>query len=474
MNPQAAAKARHEWRWAASLRHRLLAATVAALVLALALAGVFLSGLFRDHVTRQFEASLTLQLDQLTARLEFDAQGQPLIDTQALSDPRWQTPYSGLYWQIDRMSASGQSRSGVLRSRSLWDTQLTLQADTLNTGSLHVHHGVGPKGAEVLMVERTVRSDESPGVGWRLIVAGDLEQTMAAATRFNRLLALALLALGVMLAVAAWAQVAVGLAPLRALQGALSDVREGREARLQGRFPVEVQPLIDDFNGVLDRNADVVQRARSHAGNLAHALKTPLAVLIQAAEQASHSNAKADELPQLVQEQVTLARRHIDWHLARSRMAAAQRLPGLRTPLAPVVKGLLRVMQRVNAERELALQATPIPEAWAFGGEAQDLQEMLGNLLDNACKWARSAVHVSATRSNGQLVLVIEDDGPGIAQAQRETALARGERLDERTPGSGLGLAIVADLVQLYGGTLSLEASPMGGLLVRLSLPATA
>ena len=474
MSSPGAAQAHRSWRWTASLRYRLLAATVAALLLALVLAGLFLAGLFRDHVTRQFEASLKLQLDQLTAQLEFDPSGQPVIDTQALSDPRWQTPYSGLYWQIDRMGHNDQTRSGVLRSRSLWDTQLALQADQLANGALHVHLGEGPKRAQVLMVERTVRSDDSPGAGWRLIVAGDLLQTMEAATRFNRLLALALLALGAALALAAWAQVAIGLAPLRALQRALGDVREGKEPRLQGRFPVEVQPLIDDFNGVLDRNAEVVQRARSHAGNLAHALKTPLAVLGQAAEQASRAHTKPEELPRLVQEQVALSRRHIDWHLARSRMAAAQRLPGQRTPLAPVISGLLRVMQRVSAERQLTFQTMPLPEEWAFGGEAQDLQEMLGNLLDNACKWARSTVRVSASRQVNQLTIVIEDDGPGIAQAQREAALARGERLDENTPGSGLGLAIVADLARLYEGELSLQTSPLGGLLVSLSLPASA
>lgn len=474
MNTRPTASAQRRWRWTASLRHRLLVATVAALVVALALAGLLLAGLFRDHVTRQFQDALTLQLDQITARLAFDASGQPLIDPNALSDPRWQTPYSGLYWQIDRMSPDGQARSGMLRSRSLWDTQLALQVDTLSDGSLHVHNGRGPKDAQVLIVERTVRSEDSPGARWRLVVAGDMQQTLAATKGFNRLLALALLALGAALTLAAWAQVAMGLAPLRALQSAVAEVRAGREPRLQGRFPAEVQPLIDDFNGVLDRNAEVVQRARSQAGNLAHALKTPLAVLGQAAQQAAAPGNLSDDLPRLVQEQVALSRRHIDWHLARSRMAASQRLPGLRTPLAPAVQGLVRVMQRVHADRQLTQEADPIPDEWAFSGESQDLQEMIGNLLDNACQWARAAIRISATRSQAQLVITIEDDGPGIPLAQRESALVRGERLDEKTPGTGLGLAIVAELAQLYGGSLTLEASPMGGLLARLSLPAAA
>ncbi|MEX1166814.1 MAG: ATP-binding protein, partial [Hydrogenophaga sp.] len=171
-------------------------------------------------------------------------------------------------------------------------------------------------------------------------------------------------------------------------------------------------------------------------------------------------------------EQVALANRHIDWHLKRSRMAAAQRLPGLRTPLAATLAGLMRVMQRVHAEHHLALNASPIPAQWAFSGEAQDLQEVLGNLLDNACKWARTTVQVSATRTEDKLTIVVEDDGPGIERAQREAALTRGERLDENTPGSGLGLAIANDLVRLYGGQLELEGSALGGLRVRLTLPA--
>ncbi|AOW15117.1 histidine kinase [Hydrogenophaga crassostreae] len=464
--------ARPPRHWAHSLRLRLLAATLVALALALLLSGWILSGLFKEHVMRQFEVTLTQQLDQLTAQLDFDVQGQPLIDPATLSDPRWQKPYSGLYWQIDKVSPNQQTRAGVLRSRSLWDTQLTLTADALDDGALHVHHGNGPQGASVMMIERTVRSADSPDARWRLVVASDSQPTLAAIASFNQTLALALGALALLLALAALAQVAIGLAPLRKMQTALQAVREGRRSRLQGAFPLEMQPLIDDFNGVLDRNAEVVARARTQAGNLAHALKTPLAVLGQAAEQ---SQARpAPELAALVSEQVETARRHIDWHLARARVAASTRLPGLRTPVAPVIAGLLRVMQRVNAARELSFTTHDTHADLAFAGEAQDLQEMLGNLLENAAQWARAAVQVHVERVADRLVIQVEDDGPGIALAQRETALSRGGRLDERAPGSGLGLAIVADLAQLYGGSIALETSALGGLRVCLKLPAAA
>ncbi len=462
------------WRRANSLRLRLLAATLVALALALMLAGVLLSGLFRDHVMRQFEATLTQQLDQVTARLEFDAAGQPLIDPQTLSDPRWQKPYSGLYWQLDRTSADGLSRAGVLRSRSLWDTSLPLLADELADGAVHVHQGKGPLDAPLLMLERKVKIAEQPDARWRIVVAADMQDISGAVDSFNGVTAASLAVLLVLLVLAALAQVAVGLSPLRAMQRALADVHEGRTQRLQGRFPTEVQPLIDDFNAVLDRNTEVVARARTQAGNLAHALKTPLSVLAQAAAEAQAAQGR--DLARLVKEQVALSRRHIDWHLARARVAATRRLPGQRTAVGPVLASLVRVMERVHAERGIAITLQADGAPLFFAGEEQDLQEMLGNLLDNACKWARSSVTVQAEAVMGSappcLQVQIQDDGPGIDAAHLAVVGARGVRLDESVPGTGLGLAIVQDLVGLYGGELSLQPAASGGLRASLRLPA--
>ena len=267
---------------------------------------------------------------------------------------------------------------------------------------------------------------------------------------------------------------AVGLAPLRTLQRALGAVHGGQALRIQGRFPLEVQPLVDDFNAVLDRNAEVVARARTQAGNLAHAIKTPLAAMAQAAVSAqqlqAHPQQVGGDLAGVVIEQVAAARRHVDWHLARSRAAAAQGVPGLTVAVAPVVEGLLRVMDRVHAARGLDLACEPIPPDLAFAGEEQDLHEILGNLLDNACKWAHRRVQVSVEEG---LRIVIEDDGPGIDEARRQAVLARGSRLDESVPGAGLGLAIVHDLVTLYGGRLTLDRSSLAGLRATLDLPGT-
>jgi signal transduction histidine kinase len=459
---------KHRWR-PGSLRFRLLAATVVALGVALVLAWLLLAGLFREHVIRQFELALTEQLDQLTARLEVDASGQPQIDPQRLSDPRWQRPYSGLYWQLDQLSIDGQTRRAVLRSRSLWDTSLALEADAMADGQRHVHQAIGPQAQPLLLVERTVRIGEAPGTSWRLVVAADMAQTEQAVRGFNQILALSLAGLGLLLVLAALAQVTVGLAPLKTLQRALTQVRAGNEPRLQGSFPDELQPLIQDFNAVLERNAEATARARTQAGNLAHALKTPLAVMGQAAGDAGGR----ETLPILVTEQVALAQRQLDWHLARARAAATQGLPGQRTAVGPVLQGLLRVMGKVHADRALEWRAPAPDEAIWFAGEAQDLQEMLGNLLDNAGRWARDRVAVDLQQQGQRLQITINDDGPGIAPERRAAALTRGVRLDESAPGSGLGLHIVAELSGLYGGSVELGDSPLGGLRVRLNLPAT-
>lgn len=453
-----------------SLRLRLLGATLITLCLALTVAHAWLGSQFRDHVMRQFDASLVLQLDQLTARLAWDAQGQPQIDPRSLSDPRQDRPYGGLYWQLDRLDPDGQTRTGVLRSRSLWDTQLTLRTDTLADGGLHTHEGVGPQGRTVRIVERSLAVNEQPQARWRLMVAADTHEALTAAEEFSSVLGASLAGLGLLLTLAALAQVAVGLSPLQAMQRALQQVRQGRSPRLEGRFPGEVQPLIDEFNGVLDRHAEVVTRARTQAGNLAHALKTPLAVLGQAARRPHSRPEDGQALARLVDEQVQVAERHVHWHLARSRAAASLGLPGQRTPVQPVLAGLVRVMNKLHVKRDLVIIEPPAD--MAFAGEAQDLQEMLGNLLDNACRCARRVVQVRCACEGGQLHIVIEDDGPGIAPEQRAVVLQRGVRLDESAPGSGLGLAIVVELASLYGGELCLGESQAGGLRANLRLPA--
>lgn len=293
-------------------------------------------------------------------------------------------------------------------------------------------------------------------------------------------LLLALAALLGLLGLAAAAQVWFGLAPLRAMRQSLADLNAGTTDRLGGNLPAEVQPLVDDFNHALQRLDDGLASARTQAGNLAHALKTPLAVLRQAADAAVQPGAAPPDpaLHQLaaqVQEQVTRAQQHIDWHLRRARAAAhAGAHQRASCELVPVLQGLMRVMDKLHAKRalDMALHThTDLPATVAV--EAQDLHDMLGNLLDNACQWAHSEVSVRTVADGpAHLCVVVEDDGPGIPAALRMHMLARGARLDETTPGSGLGLAIVTELAGLYGGALTLAESPLGGLSARLRLPA--
>lgn len=460
--------------WRQSLRIRLLVGTLFWIAGTILVAGWGLGTLFRQHVEAQFHAELRTHLDQLTAQLALDAQGHPQL-ALPLSDPRFGRPYSGYYWQVDAIGPAGTGFAPAqLRSRSLWDIALAVPEDALAEGDMHVHQIAGPQGKRLSVVERSVRIDDGldgkPHT-LRLLVAADADLMTDPVSRFNGALWLALGVLGAGLVLAAVVQVSVGLFPLRAMRKALTRVRAGETLRLEGDFPVEVMPLVAEFNSVLAHNADVVERARTHAGNLAHALKTPLSVLSNAAQA---KEPQGPELARLVLEQIGVARRQVDYHLARAQAAAATRVPGAKTVLLPVVEGLVRVMQRIHASRELGIAVQPWPEALAFRGEAQDLQEMLGNLLDNACKWAAHRVSIHAHTDGATLTIALDDDGPGLDAPQREAVLRRGVRADEQVPGSGLGLAIVDDLARLYGGKVELLDSPLGGLRAVLTLPATA
>lgn len=460
-----------------SLRVRLLVGTLSWIAASILVAGWGLGTLFRQHVTTQFHAELTSQLDQLSAQFTLDSQGRPQL-TLALSDPRLTQPYSGYYWQVDQLADSPggpPATLGQLRSRSLWDHVLALPADVLNDGVTHQHRVMGPQGQMLGVTERSLRiADTADGQArtFRLMTAANERLMHEPVERFNGMmwLALGLLAAGLMLA--AVVQVLVGLAPLRTLQAALAKVRQAETQQLEGAFPMEIMPLIDDFNKVLAQNAEVVTRARTHAGNLAHALKTPLSVLANAADAARGKSPATAALAQLVTDQVAVARQQVDYHLSRAQVAASSRLPGARTSVQPVVDGLVRAMRRIHAERQLTLTVEPCAVSLGFRGEAQDLQEMLGNLLDNACKWAAHHVDIQARRHADTLTITVDDDGPGLAAGQRDRVMQRGVRADQQVPGSGLGLAIVDDLARLYGGQVTLADSPLGGLQAVLELPA--
>jgi signal transduction histidine kinase len=264
-------------------------------------------------------------------------------------------------------------------------------------------------------------------------------------------------------------QIRRALAALSRLRAGLSGVHAGDHARVVGRFPAEVQPLIDDLNALLDHRAAAVQRAHARAGDLAHGLKTPLAVIAREADRGAGDPPRSDVLRQ----QVERMRRQIDYHLAHARAAASGATPGASAGVAASASALARTLEQLHAERGLDIR-TDVPETAVVRVQREDLDEMLGNLLDNACTWGRSTVRLSTESADGVVHVLVDDDGPGVPPALRQQVLRRGVRADEAAPGSGLGLAIVADLAELYGGAITIETSPLGGARAHLVLPGAA
>jgi signal transduction histidine kinase len=264
-------------------------------------------------------------------------------------------------------------------------------------------------------------------------------------------------------------QVRRGLSPINQLRDRLAAVHKGVAPRVGGGYPAEVQPLVDDLNALIEERERRVARAVAKAGDLAHGLKTPLAVLAHEAQQARAAG--HEQLATEIDQQIDRMRRQIDYHLAHARSAASAASPSARASIAASAEGLVRALERLHTERDLRVEIDA-PASYAFRGQREDLDEMLGNLLDNACKWARARVRLACSKKGEQIVITVDDDGPGIEPLMREAVMRRGIRADEAAQGSGLGLAIVRDLAEIHGGSISLEESPMGGARARLTLPA--
>jgi signal transduction histidine kinase len=258
------------------------------------------------------------------------------------------------------------------------------------------------------------------------------------------------------------------LAPLYGMRARLGRVRTGAASQLEGGYPSEIQPLVDDLNALLAQKEEAVRRANAKAGDLAHGLKTPLAVLSNEAERLASSGDQG--LAATMTQQVALMRRQVEYHLAHARAAAAGTTHRVRCAVPASVDGLIRTLTRLHASRGLTIESQVLPDAAVQCGR-EDLDEMLGNLIDNACKWASGRVLVGSSAASSGLAITVDDDGPGLDRSSREVVLQRGVRADEAVPGSGLGLAIVRDIAELYGGSITLEDSPLGGLRARLTLP---
>jgi signal transduction histidine kinase len=440
-----------------SLAFRLVASAAVWCALWLSAGGYALSTVFGRTVERNFDVRLGVLLEGLVAGSELGEDGALRLRPQ-LGEPRFEQPLSGWYWQIS------EGDRVVRRSPSLWDAILPMSRPSdLTVATANVS---GPDGQPLRLLVRPI---SLPGADTAFLyaVAGDRREIQADRQTFNRLLTFALFVLFVGVVGAVLVQVRFGLEPLRRMGRALGGIRAGRAARLEGDFPAEIQPLATELNALLDHNEALVERARTHVGNLAHGLKTPLSVLTNEARRSR------GPLADLVTRQVALMRRQVDHHLARARAIATGTILGARTDVLPVLEDLRRTLGRIYADKALVIELDCPPEL-AFRGARQDLEEVLGNLLDNACKWGRARVSVHVEPAGDELQVAIEDDGQGLPPARRAEVLERGRRLDEQVPGTGLGLAIAADLAQLYRGRLLLEAATLGGLRALLTLPAAA
>lgn len=423
----------------------------------LAVGGMVLSNAFRVAALHNFDAALQADMDGLIAAAEPDPNGGVMLADRFLNH-NFDRVYSGLYYQIRAGKAGNQI------SRSLFDKEIG-PVEESRKGPQHWGHAAGPENQVLRVVWRNVdlTPENRRDTEYTFFVAGDMAEVERQTSEFNTTLFWSFALLGVGLIGAILVQVKIGLLPLRQVSRALAKIRNGEARRLDGHFPTEIAPLATELNQLIQHSEEVVGRARTHVSNLAHFLKTPLSVL------AAEADAQPGPLADSVKRQVFSMRRQVDHYLSRARAAGSLDVLGNRTQVGTVMDDLARVIGRIHSGIVIDAECD---EAIYFRGERQDLEEMLGNLIDNACKWARGRVRVRCAKDGGTLVLMIEDDGPGLSVEQRTQVGERGERLDESVPGTGLGLAIVRDIAKLYGGQFMLDASAMGGLLARLTLPA--
>jgi signal transduction histidine kinase len=453
-----------------SLALRLFVSATVWTVIILAITGVVLSSLYRDAVQRSFDRRLGVYLRTLVADVASPPEDNGDKTVPTLGEPLFDLPLSGWYWQVTKLNAS---KPDVRSSRSLWDGRLPhldeqgIETDTEGTRRTYVP---GPEDQKLRQIERTV--DLGDDGRFRIAVAGDSQEIDDETRSFDQALIVTFGTLAVVLLLTTMFQVRFGLAPLKRLSESLAAIRSGNAERLEGRFPEEIAPLARETNALIDANKQIVERARTHVGNLAHALKTPLSVMVNEATARGQ-----DAFAVKVQEQADIMRDQVARHLERAHLAARVTVVGTITDVHAVVSALARTLEKLYRDRGIAIDVSAAPDA-RFQGERQDLEEMVGNLVDNACKWARSRVSIEATvertdpRQKPLVRIMVDDDGPGLTPQQREQVAHRGRRLDETKPGSGLGLSIVVELAALYGGSLTLGSAPIGGLRAELVLPA--
>ncbi len=440
-----------------SLRVRFLLASLLWVSVATTIAAFVISSLYRAHTTEQYEEELEVHLIELVGLANTAGGGVPVLE-RPLSDPRFIEASSGFYWQIER-DGRVQARSGSLPAGRL-------SGRFASSGRQTSGRTTGPRG-DVLETGIAIRARDG-GAPLRFSMAAEWRLIDATIDRFNRDLALSMAVFALLLLVGAMLLVGYGLRPVRRLGLDIDRLRRGTLDRLPIDVPSEFVPLVDRLNALLETQSALVQRARVEAGNLAHGLRTPLALITDEADRLARGG--EGEAAAFVTEQCGRMRRQIDYHMARA-SAAGSRASGRVTPLLPLVRQIVDAMQRLHAERSLVFEID-IASSIEVDCDEGDLGEILSNLIDNAAKWARRGVSVTAQSDAAGIEVVVADDGPGIDPVMRESVFDVGKRLDEGKDGVGLGLAISRDLTRLYGGDLRLADGARGGLVATVALPA--
>jgi signal transduction histidine kinase len=445
---------------------RVVAISTLLVALALLVVSFFIVDLYRSAIERRFDTLLSAHLFSLVAGTNVTAANQ-LVGVPQIGDQRYQQPNTGWVWEV--MPASN-AVTGRLASSFLSETLIVPNVAAVPfDASFERRYDINDsQGRTLRVLETEVQLGAETAIA-RFRVAGNLQEVADETSGFFRQIVSFLSVVGVLMIAINAAAIVLGLRPLDRARSELGKVRAGEADSLNGSFPPEIEPLADEINALIDSNKRIVDRARVQVGDLAHALKTPLAVII------NEANTGKTPATKTIGEQAGMMRSQIEHYLQRARIAAQTGTVAYRTEAKPVLEKMLRVFIKLNPDRKFELDA-PSKRLW-FAGEAQDLEEIIGNLLENAAKWSNHSVRLTlaeaviAEGSHRMLEIGVEDDGPGIPAEKRNEALARGKRLDETKPGTGLGLSIVVELVREYHGQLKLDESALGGLKVTVALP---
>lgn len=455
-----------------SLASRLVVAAAVMALIVLAGLVLILSEVYRTSTLTILDDEMDRTLTSLLRSVDADETGQLVLDEDTLpADELFQTAYSGRYWVIAGLDADQVTYTDEppIYPKSLYEGAIPWPEEHLakllnEPGEIMRISGPGPIGQRLRLAAKAITlSDRKEPV--MLMAAFDRTNTDRGARRFTWILVLAMSALGAVILVALWFGIRSALRPLSRIRHDIEDIREGRRTKLEADYPSEVLPLSEELNKLIDHNKGVVERAQTHVGNLAHALKTPLAVMMNEA-------AGKTSLDEVVRRQTGTMHASVQHYLKRARAAARAQTLGARCEVLPVLEGLSRTLNKLFARQGIKVSVS-IPSGLSFRGERQDLEEMAGNLMENACKWAKSRVRVSSQMNgDGTFYIHVDDDGDGLEPEERVAALKRGVRLDETAPGTGLGLSIVKELAEMHEGNFALDDAPkLGGLRASLRLP---